>query len=249
MKRGMDFFGTPKRRLRVQCHVDGVSIPGVGSMRLSNIPNNLWNMSNLLLTFGKKFPSVLFYTFSLCAMDVRGDDCQEPGSTLKETNLYLNYTQGDAFLWIKSKGFIDLIFTNNACDFLIAEKQPGNYIFNGCACTSTSLFKTSYDAFLYGQNITAKLINCIEEQLQCKPSPLGFEIIGGAMIGGTFLCCCCIYIFNRRIQEVNRRNEEKILLNSETPLDLKQPLFNSILDKDPPTELPTENNHWCCFHR
>ena len=37
MKKGIDFFGTSKRRPRVQCHVDGISIPGIGSMRLSNI--------------------------------------------------------------------------------------------------------------------------------------------------------------------------------------------------------------------
>src|ERR1700734_3676973 len=98
MKKGMDFFGTPSRRPRVQCHMDGISIPGVGSIRLSNIPKNLWNMGNLLLTFSKKTHSVLFYGLAQCAMSVMGD-CQAPG-TMGEENLYLNYTQEDAFLWI-----------------------------------------------------------------------------------------------------------------------------------------------------
>src|SRR5271170_7768974 len=108
MKKGMDFFGTPKRRPRVQCYVDGISIPGVGSMRLSNIPKNLWNMGNLLLTLGKKTHSVLFYGFVQCAVSVMGrGDCQDPGGSAKE-NLYLNYTQGDAFLWIRYYKTIDL---------------------------------------------------------------------------------------------------------------------------------------------
>src|ERR1700722_6860564 len=172
MKIGMDFFGTPRRRARVQCYVDGISIPGVGSMRLSNIPKNLWNMSNLLLTFGKKAHSILFYGFTLSAVDVKGD-CQDPGTMAKE-NLYLNYTRGDAFLWIKYFKTVDLIFQNNTCNFSIAEKQPGNYIFNGCVCTiGSTQYQTSYNTFLYGQNITAELLHCIEEQLQCSTSSFG----------------------------------------------------------------------------
>ena len=58
-------------------------------------------------------------------------DCQDTGG---KENLYLNYTQGDAFLWIKYYKTLDLIFPNNTCNFSIAEKQLGNYVLNGCAC-------------------------------------------------------------------------------------------------------------------
>lgn len=65
MKRSINFFGIAEKKPRVKCHVDGISIPGIGSLRLSNIPKNLYSMANLLLTMGKKAHSVLFYSFAM----------------------------------------------------------------------------------------------------------------------------------------------------------------------------------------
>ncbi len=38
MKRSINFFGTTEKPTRVRCHVDGISIPGIGSLRLGIYP-------------------------------------------------------------------------------------------------------------------------------------------------------------------------------------------------------------------
>ena len=256
MKRSMDFFRVPKKNPRVQCYVDGISIPGVGSMRLSNIPKNLWNMSNLLLTLGKKAHSILFYGFALCAVGVKGDCESDPGIIEGRENLYLNYTQGDSFLWIRYTKLVDLIFLNNTCNFSVAERQSGNYTFSGCACScKDSEGKQYYRASLFGQNLTVELVNCVQEQLKCPTSFIGYIFIL------FFFCLIPCASSNKTHVDIkpikklfailNRRNEEKSLLNSTELLDLEsRPLLNPILaDEDPPVEPPAENNRWCCFRR
>ena len=79
--------------------------------------------------------------------------------------------------------------------------------------------------FFYGQNITAELINCIEEQLQCNTSSFGIIMLAVIFAGTVIVCffggrfCMPLFIekfcplieekFSGLIQRLNPRNEEK----------------------------------------
>src|ERR1700734_320587 len=116
MKRGMDFFGTPRRKPRVQCHVEGISIPGIGSMRLSNIPKNVLEMSNLLLILGKKAHAILFYGFLSGAMSAQVDACALPPLS-SPIDIYLKHSEKNVFLWAKSAWGDELKQAlNNTCN-------------------------------------------------------------------------------------------------------------------------------------
>jgi hypothetical protein len=266
MKRGTHFFGAFERKSkipRIQCHVDGISIPGVGSMRLSNLPNNLCKMGNLLVSLGQKASSILFYGFTLGAISVRGNNsleptCREPAGWIgKWYNLYLNYSQQpNAFLLIKYESDINPKFPNE-CNFLVAEKQPGDYIFSGCACFSNDA--SSYGVFLYEQGLAMEPINCIENNLRCSMSSFAIMvtvITVGTIIGGGLFCCLCYHYgpaVYQRFRDLNPRHEEiPLLINSERKRELLNPVFIDDEDQDAHQDQlkqPPQNSNWFCFRR
>jgi hypothetical protein len=255
MKRNMDFFGTPERKStmpRVQCHVDGISISGVGSMRISNIPESLCKMANLLVILSQKASSILFCGFTLGAVRVKGD-CLDPGNLKGYSNLYLNHTHQEAFLWIKYANAFDAKLPSE-CNFSVAEQQPGNYLFSGCACSSGL---NIYNAFLYGQNMTLESINCIEQYLQCS-TPFFGNVLGVTLGGLGLLLCVCTCLtsgrkiyqrFNKIYQRCNRRHEETpLLINPEPKLESLNPVIMDSEDENANRQQP-QNNSWCCFRR
>ena len=175
MKRSVHFFGAPESKSkmpRVQCHVDGISIPGVGSMRLSNTTKNLRYMVQCLTSLGKKAPVLLFSSFVFFIKKIQAqNDCPtSPFASL--TDVYLNHSEGNAFLLVQHDK--DTSFTsalNNTCGFFLATKQSDSYNQLGCACAwqfcggippSSATF---YDVILSAQNITDPLKKCMEDFL------------------------------------------------------------------------------------
>lgn len=221
MRKGMDFFGTPRRKTRVQCHVDGISIPGVGSLRLSNIPKNLYSMANLLLTMGKKAYSVLFYSFALGIISTKANNCElYSGGTISD--VYLNHSQENAFLWIQYNTYIYLWSAiNNTCNFSLSGKQAGNYEQIGCVCeTSTPI--PAWKIKLYGQNVTLESVNCIKDFLNgnCNQlTPYLWTVII-SIAGGLSLClgCSgCLAWYNRQ-----RPQEIPLIPHLENQLEFKE---------------------------
>ena len=261
MKRGMDFFGTPKRRLRVQCHVDGISIPGVGSMRLSNLPKNLWKIGNLLLTLGQK--PALFYGFIVGIVSIRGDDQCGATDKLSYSNIYMNHSQKNSFVWIQyDPAWIDLGVINGLCNFSIAEEQPVTYERIGCFCSVTAGYRGPVpldvmSILFFGDKVTNESANCIGNFLKngcLSGSDSVLLVIMEALLGGgaavVFLIGACLYWFYKKTAEtasdINHRPEETALLNPVNSLELKQQSPNPLLGEDP--EQPPENNSsWCRF--
>lgn len=205
MKGSVNFFGTTKKKSRVKCHLDGISISGVGSLRLSNIPKNLCSVGNLLLTMGKKAHSIFFYSFALSVVNTKADDCTLYETIGKTAYVYLNNSQKNAFLWIQYNAvFYAWNAINNTCNFTLADKQPGSYEQLDCLCPIGSDRKIK----LYGQNITLESIQCIEGFLNrnCDKLTTGqtIAIIVLTPVAASFLLYCispCIILLNKRKPE------------------------------------------------
>ena len=244
MKQGGLFFKMP----------NGISIPGVGSMRFSNFSKNLSAISNWIMMFGKQANSFLFYSLILGVTAVKEDFCQEPNKG-SFNDMYLNYTELNGSLWVKYKYLFNVAIPNNTCNFSIAEKQPGNYNFTGCACLSKTNISTTANAFLYAQNLTEVAIQCIENYLKkCQPSSdqiYQIVIIYGLAIAIPLgIAALAIYFkVNPIYFKVNHRSEEtKILLNSRVIPEAIR--FNPIIDEeDQYLPEPPQNSGLCCFRR
>ena len=275
MKIGIDFFGTPRRKSRVQCHMDGISIPGVGSMRLSNIPNNLWGICGWLFTLGNK----LNYGLILSTHIVKAENCELDNIFGSPTDIYLKNSKGNTSLWVQNTFGDELKQAlNNTCDLFLENKQPGSYDQIACLCPAPLCQKdlciTVYSAILYGKNVSDELANCVKDFISnfCKsknPSPIEWLI--GFATGIGIVCCVipsCIYIYisirdtyNRRREgffrccyeffaRINLRGEEPSLSNqaNQQPENyLVNPIIDDIIEV---SEQKTENNStWCCFGR
>ena len=66
-----------KKLPRVKCYSDGISINGLGSIRLSNVPKNLCYIAQCLATLGKKAPSILLTGLAFLSMKVKAQNCPE----------------------------------------------------------------------------------------------------------------------------------------------------------------------------
>ncbi len=92
------------------------------------------------MTMGKKAHSVLFYSFALSVINTKADDCVLYDSAGKISDVYLNHSQKNAFLWIQYNSFVYAWRAiNNTCNFSLADKQAGNYEQIGCACSQNDI--------------------------------------------------------------------------------------------------------------
>jgi hypothetical protein len=74
MKLFTEFFAEKKEnisRYRVKYHLDGISIQGLGSLRVSNISNNLQFLVHNITILGKKVPAFLFSTVAVFANNIQ----------------------------------------------------------------------------------------------------------------------------------------------------------------------------------
>lgn len=195
------FFSKP------QLHRDGFSIPGIGSIRLSNMPKNLNSIAQYLTLL-----------VPLSFLKVSADNCEE-NSAFSYSNIYLNHTTNKAFLYLKVAVDLSESWINNTCNFTLAAKQPGDYLLQDCACSSKeSTEEGPYyynNALILGQNVTQEMVDCIKDFLNnfCnhKSSTLPVSIIIGIFI---LACGCWISVGYWKWNRASSRSLDSISLNS-----------------------------------
>lgn len=224
-----------KRGARVQCHVDGISITGVGSLRLSNIPKSLLQMGNLFLALGKNAHTALFYSYALFAGSAKADDCAflNIGTT---SDIYLTHSERNTFLLVhhdKDASFSSAL--NNTCGFFMENKQPGSYSHLDCACENEichgppPVCTTYYHVSLSAQNITDSLKKCIEDFInnycdnEYKTSNRGVGLAVLGIVGGV-IACMIGYACISRIREANRERSARFL--EQVQIQMLNPVLN-----------------------
>ena len=253
MKQGMQFFRESKPRARVQCHVDGVTIPGLGSLRLSNIPKNLLNMVQSLLCYG----------IALSVVTVQADDCQSSlNSTQNYLNLFFNNLQNTSSLWFQYDPAYVSTPSNAICNLSLTEQKLGNYSLLDCFCPTTELGKQVNRIILYGYNLPNESANCLFNLISnyCIQSNNNNGAFSPRFILLVVPVVCCLWISTfvygawggrEFCYRLNRRHEEKeplFLISDDSKLI---PKSNSILENDylDQQEPQAENRSWCCLGR
>ena len=248
MKQGMRFFRESKPRARVQCHVDGVTIPGLGSLRLSNIPKNLLNMAQSLLCYG----------IALSVVTVQGDDCQSSvNSTQNYLNLFFNNLQNTSSLWFQYDPTHVLTPSNTICNLSLAEQKLENYSLLDCFCPATELGKQVNQIILYGYNLSNESVNCLFTLIDNNCTQSNNNTASRNYYAFIFLaipiilCLWASVPMLPVIRELDIREEEKNIIVSSINESKLTLMPNPILDNYNPDQQETQNKNrrCCCFGR
>jgi hypothetical protein len=198
---------------RIRWHADGLTVDGVTSLRLNNIPKNLRTMAQSFSALGNKTRLVALWALSQIS---KAKACIAFDDDTYAT-LYLNHTSGDGFLAVKyTAGNLPLL--NNPCHFTSAQPQRGLYELLACPCQNVSTNASAVT--LYGQNLNQSWLDCMETFLNthCYPatdSPQDVPLIQRVFLISIFLLCCTmgscvsVSVMLNRFREENTQREIK----------------------------------------
>ncbi len=198
-----DFF---KSRLslisKIRLHKDGFSLPDYFSLRLSNIPDNLNSLFQMLTAFeGKLFLGILFRLLQ----DVSADTCHE---FEKDTSdIFLTQENKNSNLWIQHTKSTNLAAAlNNSCGFFLSDKKNVPYSLKNCLCnqigkdSNADVTYTVTNVYVYSYNTSDQLIDCIAASIKeifCPPpTPEQWKTFGIIMGSIFFSAFCCAYCYN-----------------------------------------------------
>lgn len=137
------------------------------------------------------------------------------------SNRYYNYSQGNAFLWIKYSDGTSLA-SIAACNFTSASKQLVTYQQQACLCPGVGgdgRYTITYDqVIVYAYNVSAPALECAEnaysgkcENDQAKDAKIAliiFAVIGGLAVLG-FICVCYYTLSGRSERRLSPPQEEQ----------------------------------------
>lgn len=198
MKSFTQFFQEKKTdalEYKIKCHIDGISIDGIGSIRVSNISKNLLSLMNSMATLGKNLPTfllsacnVLVYKTQACDLNPHSSFAVYLSNLESKNSILVRHNRGNSF----SQSL------NNTCSFFISNQQSGTYQQAGCYCPSGFPYDFGgvYDMVLSAKNVSDEKVGCVNTFLQavCPADPAaGAEALALVIIGGIVLVgFCCV---------------------------------------------------------
>ncbi len=182
---------------KIVLHRDGISLPDYFSLRLSNIPNNLYSTLQILTAFkGKLFLGIISRLFQ----EASSKQCHDFDPEGAASDVFLTHNETKSNLWVHhtmGTSFSEAL--NNTCGFFLSNKKNLSYFLENCECPfigkeSGPDYTVGYDSvYIYGNNSSDQLIDCISTFISDNFCPIKKKelIYFGIAMAALFACIVC----------------------------------------------------------